>query len=112
MEAPTALGTVGWRAWALVPVVLLALCVALVVGAFSQSGSSLVDLIGKNPPPADQFDVRRVVFEPDEIEERRSRRDERAHDGREQQDRGERPEPPRGPRATGLADLHQATTSK
>jgi ZIP family zinc transporter len=52
-----------WRVWALVPVVLL----AVVVGAFVSSGSSLVDLIGRNPPPADEFDVRRVEFEPGEI---------------------------------------------
>ena len=37
------------------------------VGAFSSRGSSLVDLIGKNPPPADEFDVRRVEFSPGEI---------------------------------------------
>ena len=52
-----------WRLWALGPLLLL----ALVVGAFSSRGSSLVDLIGKNPPPADEFDVRRVEFSPGEI---------------------------------------------
>jgi zinc transporter ZupT len=52
-----------WRVWALVPVVLL----AVVVGLFVSSGSSLVDLIGRNPPPADEFDVRRVEFKPGEI---------------------------------------------
>jgi ZIP family zinc transporter len=52
-----------WRVWALVPVVLL----AVVVGAFVSSGSSLTDLIGRSPPPADEFDVRRVQFEPGEI---------------------------------------------
>jgi zinc transporter ZupT len=52
-----------WRAWALLPVVLL----ALIVGAFVTSGDSLVDLIGRNPPPADEFDIRRVEFRPGEI---------------------------------------------
>ena len=31
------------------------------------SGSSLVELIGTNPPPADEFDIRRVEFSPGEI---------------------------------------------
>jgi ZIP family zinc transporter len=53
----------GWRLWAVVPVLLLALAVGLVV----TSGSSLVDLVGTNPPPADEFDVRRVEFDPGEI---------------------------------------------
>jgi zinc transporter, ZIP family len=52
-----------WRVWALVPVVLL----AAVVGIFVTSGASLVDLIGRNPPPADEFDIRRVEFKPGEI---------------------------------------------
>jgi zinc transporter, ZIP family len=52
-----------WRAWALLPVVLL----ALIVGAFVTSGDSLVDLVGRNPPPADEFDIRRVEFKPGEI---------------------------------------------
>ena len=52
-----------WRLWALVPILLL----ALVVGAFVSGGSSIVDLIGQNPPPADDFDIRRVEFEPGEI---------------------------------------------
>ncbi len=66
MEAGTAeAGSSGlrWRLWALGPILLL----ALVVGAFSQTGSSLVDLIGSNPPPADAFDIRRVEFSPGEI---------------------------------------------
>jgi zinc transporter ZupT len=54
---------VGWRLWALVPVLLLALAVGIVV----TSGSSLVDLVGTNPPPADEFDIRRVEFKPGEI---------------------------------------------
>jgi len=31
------------------------------------AGSSLVGLVGSNPPPADQFDIRRVEFSPGEI---------------------------------------------
>ena len=52
-----------WRLWALGPILLL----AIVVGGFVTAGSSLVDLIGRNPPSADAFDVRRVVFKPREI---------------------------------------------
>jgi len=65
MEAGSASvrGRVGWRLWALVPVLLL----ALAVGAVVTSGSSLVDLVGTNPPPADEFDIRRVGFKPGEI---------------------------------------------
>jgi zinc transporter ZupT len=66
MEAGSATGGRGrlnWRLWAVVPVLLLALAVGLVVTA----GSSLVDLVGSNPPAADQFDIRRVEFQPGEI---------------------------------------------
>jgi zinc transporter, ZIP family len=65
MEAgsATARGRMAWRLWAVVPVLLL----ALVVGAVVTSGSSLVDLVGTNPPPADEFDIRRVEFDPGEI---------------------------------------------
>ncbi len=65
MEAGSASvrGRVGWRLWALVPVLLLAVTVGVVV----TSGSSLVDLVGTNPPPADKFDIRRVEFKPGEI---------------------------------------------
>ncbi|MBA2642584.1 MAG: hypothetical protein H0U82_06645, partial [Actinobacteria bacterium] len=65
MEAGTASARalLGWRLWALVPVLVL----ALVVGAVSMSGSWFADLIGRNPPPADEFDIRRVEFEPGEI---------------------------------------------
>jgi zinc transporter, ZIP family len=52
-----------WRAWAVLPVLLL----AIVVGLFVTSGDSIVDLVGRNPPPADEFDVRRVEFKPGEI---------------------------------------------
>ena len=47
----------------MVPVLLLAIVVGVVVSA----GSSLVDLVGSNPPPADRFDVRRVEFSSGEI---------------------------------------------
>ena len=68
MEGRSAAGRLfaGWRLWALVPVVLL----ALVVGGFVASGSSLVGLIGTNPPQPDAFDVRRVEFERGEIKVR------------------------------------------
>ena len=38
-----------------------------VVSLFAAAGGSLVDLVGQNPPPADEFDIRRVEFEPGEI---------------------------------------------
>jgi ZIP family zinc transporter len=65
MEAGTASARarLGWRLWALVPVLLLAIAVA----AVSTSGSWFADLIGRNPPPADEFDIRRVEFKPGEI---------------------------------------------
>jgi zinc transporter ZupT len=56
-QAPTA---ARWRLWALVPVVLL----VGVVSAFSAAGGSLTGLLGPNPPQPDEFDVRRVEFEP------------------------------------------------
>ena len=52
-----------WRIWAVFPVLAL----ALVVGAVVTSGASLVDLVGTNPPSADEFDIRRVEFSPGEI---------------------------------------------
>jgi zinc transporter, ZIP family len=52
-----------WRLWALVPILLLVGTVAI----FSAAGSSLVDLIGVNPPPADVVDVNRVEFRAGEI---------------------------------------------
>jgi zinc transporter ZupT len=52
-----------WRVGALVPVVLL----AAVVGVFVTTGSSLLDLIGRNPPPADEFSIRRVEFKTGEV---------------------------------------------
>jgi zinc transporter, ZIP family len=52
-----------WRLWALVPLLLLVGVVAL----FASSGTSLLDLVGRAPPPLDQFNVRRVEFKPGEI---------------------------------------------
>jgi len=51
------------RLWALVPLLLLAGVVAL----FGSSGASLLDLVGRAPPPLDQFNIRRVEFKPGEI---------------------------------------------
>jgi zinc transporter ZupT len=62
-SATSAASRVSWRVWAVVPVLLL----ALAVGAVVTSGKSLVDLVGTNPPPADEFDIRRVEFSPGEI---------------------------------------------
>ena len=75
-----------WRLWALVPIVLI----VAVVSIFASAGGSLVDLVGTNPPPADQFDIQRVEFkpgeirihvrnpQPDDLDDRR-RRDRRRH---------------------------------
>ena len=65
MEAGSAAAREGraWRLWALAPILLL----AAVVGTFAASGSSLVDLVGSNPPPADELEIRRVEFSPGEI---------------------------------------------
>ena len=65
MEAgsASARGRLATRLSAVVPVLVL----ALAVGAVVTSGSSLVDLVGTNPPPADEFDIRRVEFSPGEI---------------------------------------------
>jgi zinc transporter, ZIP family len=52
-----------WRLWAFVPLVLLTAVVAL----FTASGGSITGLVGENPPPADEFDIRRVEFHPSEI---------------------------------------------
>src|SRR5918994_5354725 len=52
-----------WRLWALVPVLLLVGAVSL----FAATGGSLVELVGRNPPPADEFDIRRVELEPGEV---------------------------------------------
>ncbi len=52
-----------WRLWAFVPLVLLTAVVAL----FTASGSSVTGLLGDQPPPPDEFDIRRVEFHPGEI---------------------------------------------
>jgi len=52
-----------WRVWALAPLLLL----VGVVSLFTASGSSLLDLVGRAPPPRDEFDIRRVEFKPGEI---------------------------------------------
>jgi zinc transporter, ZIP family len=52
-----------WRLWALVPILLL----VGTVSVFAATGSSIVDLLGRQPPPRDEFDVRRVEFQPGEI---------------------------------------------
>jgi zinc transporter ZupT len=46
-----------------VPVVLLGVAVAFVISR----ADDIVDLIGSNPPPADEFDIRRVELLPGEI---------------------------------------------
>jgi ZIP family zinc transporter len=53
-----------WRLWALLPLLALVAVVAL----FGATGSSVLDLLGRTPPPADAFDVRRVEFHPGVIE--------------------------------------------
>jgi ZIP family zinc transporter len=57
------LGGVRWRLWALVPVLALVGAVSL----FATTGGSLLDLVGHNPPPRDEVDIRRVEFHPGEI---------------------------------------------
>jgi len=47
VEAGSTSATLGWRLWALVPIVLLSLAVALVVS----QGDRVIDLVGGNPPP-------------------------------------------------------------
>jgi zinc transporter, ZIP family len=51
------------RLWALAPLALL-LAIVLV---FSAYGESITDMLGRTPPAADAFDVRRVEFHPGEI---------------------------------------------
>jgi zinc transporter, ZIP family len=65
MEARAAVGRGGtrFRLLALVPIVLLVGAVSL----FAAAGGSLTDLVGQNPPPADEFDIRRVEFHEGEI---------------------------------------------
>jgi zinc transporter ZupT len=63
VEAGSATTAVGWRLWAFVPIVLL----ALVVGGFVSYGDRLLDLVGQSPPPADELDIRRIELRPGEI---------------------------------------------
>ena len=56
-------GGAHWRLWALVPIAALVGAVAL----FVSTGGSLLELVGKSPPPRDELDVRRVEFRPGEI---------------------------------------------
>ena len=56
-------GEARWRLWALVPILLL----VGVVSLFAAQGGSLLELVGRNPPPADELDIRRVEFSPGEI---------------------------------------------
>ena len=64
-DSPPVRRGLGWltRLLVLVPIVLLVAAAA----AFVSSGNSLTSLIGANPPPADELDVRRVEFHPGEI---------------------------------------------
>ena len=57
------LGGAWWRLWALVPVLALVAAVSL----FATGGGSLLDLVGRSPPPKDELDIRRVEFQPGEI---------------------------------------------
>jgi zinc transporter ZupT len=59
----TRIGLGRWRLWALVPVLLLVGAVSL----FASAGGSLTELVGEGPPPADEFDIRRVEFDPGEL---------------------------------------------
>ncbi len=52
-----------WRLWAFVPLILLTGVVAL----FTATGGSVTNLLGESPPPADEFDIRRVEFHPGQI---------------------------------------------
>ena len=62
-EAGATPGSSWSRLWVLAPLAVL-LAIVLV---FSASGDEVTDLLGRNPPPADEFDVRRVEFHPGEI---------------------------------------------
>jgi zinc transporter ZupT len=61
-EAPV-VRRMGGRLAVLAPVLLLALAVWLV----SARGDRLIDLVGRTPPPADEFEIKRVSFSPGEI---------------------------------------------
>lgn len=63
MEAGPVPGGVAWRLWAVVPILLLAVAVAFVIAR----ADTVIGWIGVNPPPADEFDIRRVELSPGEI---------------------------------------------
>jgi zinc transporter, ZIP family len=52
-----------WRLWALLPILLL----VGAVSGFAATSGSLVELLGGNPPQPDEFEIRRVEFEPGQI---------------------------------------------
>jgi zinc transporter, ZIP family len=56
-------GATRWHLWALLPLLLLVGVVTL----FSATGGSVIELLGRTPPQADEFDIRRVEFHPGEI---------------------------------------------
>jgi zinc transporter, ZIP family len=62
-EKRRAAGDLGWRLWALVPILLLVGAVSV----FAAAGDSVLGLLGHNPPPVDEFKIRRVEFQPGEI---------------------------------------------
>jgi len=53
----------GWQLLALLPILLL----VGTVSVFATTSGSIVDLLGQNPPPTDELDIRRVTFEPGEV---------------------------------------------
>ncbi|MGH3043653.1 MAG: ZIP family metal transporter [Gaiellaceae bacterium] len=62
-ETPRRGDSTRWRLWALVPILLLVAVVAL----FSARGGSVLELVGQSPPPADEFDIRRIELSPGEV---------------------------------------------
>ncbi len=64
MEAgPATAARLGWRLWAVVPILVL----AVVVGAFVTAGDRLFELVGRSAPPTDELELRRVELHPGEI---------------------------------------------
>jgi ZIP family zinc transporter len=62
-SVPSSRGALRWRLWALVPAILIIGVVSATVAA----GDSIDGLVGNAPPPADEFAVRRVEFQPGAI---------------------------------------------
>lgn len=56
-------GDARWRAWAVVPVILL----ATIVAAFASAGDRILGLVGDSAPSTDELEIRRVAFSPGEI---------------------------------------------